>query len=157
MTAPIEGLALRMRSDGRPSAHAGGGSRVGIDLVAVADVASSLERFGTNYTSRIFTDREMADTASEPSVQASALAARFAAKEATLKVLRPTAEIPAWTQIEVIKTNGGWCELRLSGHAHSLAVQARLGQWSVSLTHEGPMAAAVVIATVDDTNGDGHG
>jgi phosphopantetheinyl transferase (holo-ACP synthase) len=36
--------------------------------------------------------------------------------------------------------------LRLSGHAAELARQSHLVEFAVSLTHEGPFAAAVVFA-----------
>ena len=66
--------------------------RVGTDLTCVADVASSIERFGDRYLRRLFTDHELDATGGAPE----RLAARFAAKEATVKVLRPTGAQPDW-------------------------------------------------------------
>ncbi len=70
--------------------------RVGVDVVAVSDVAESVDRFGDRYLDRIFTPHEVAYCRSEhgsgrgtQGYSAESLAARFAAKEAVVKVLRP--------------------------------------------------------------------
>jgi holo-[acyl-carrier protein] synthase len=126
--------------------------RVGVDLVAVADVMESVERFGDRYIQRIFTSHEIACCRSDlsprdPALRYSfeSLAARFAAKEATVKVLRPVGPRPEWRSIEVFRTEGGWCEIRLRGRASALADRAGIDRWAVSLTHEAAMAAAVVV------------
>jgi holo-[acyl-carrier protein] synthase len=120
---------------------------VGVDLVQISDVRSSLERFGDRYLQRIFTDREVADSArgDDP---APGLAARFAAKEATIKALRVDGPIPNWTSMEVRRNRGGWCdEMILTGHAAELAVRAGIARVSVSLSHESDFAVAFVVAT----------
>jgi holo-[acyl-carrier protein] synthase len=137
-------------------------ARVGVDLVAVTDVACSLERFGDRYLDRIFTPHEIACCRTgdrSPGVprgfSVESLAARFAAKEATLKVLRPEGPRPEWRSIEVHRTSGGWCEIRLFGLAAALAVDAGIEELAVSLTHEAMMAAAVVVGMC--TSGDAAG
>ena len=62
--------------------------RVGIDLVMVSRISESLERFGDRFLRRVFTDCEIAYAAAAPAHTAQRLAARFAAKEATIKALR---------------------------------------------------------------------
>ena len=122
--------------------------RVGIDLTAVGDVAQSLERFGDRYARTVYTDTELADCAGEPAVRSRGLAARFAAKEATLKALGVTSEkAPGWRQIEIRRTETGAPELVLHGLAAELAGEMGISSWAISLTHEGDMAAAVVIGT----------
>jgi holo-[acyl-carrier protein] synthase len=86
-------------------------------------------------------------------VASAGLAARFAAKEAALKVLRPTGHRPQWRSIEVRRHDGGWCTMSLSGYAAELATQAGLGELAVSLTHEEGIAAAVVVALCQDDPG----
>jgi holo-[acyl-carrier protein] synthase len=135
--------------------------RVGVDLVVVGDVARSVEHFGHRYLGRVFTEHELAccrapERPDRPQgvpggYSFESLAARFAAKEATVKVLRPEGPRPEWRSIEVHRTGAGWCEIRLSGLAATMAVEAGIVEWSVSLTHESTMAAAVVIGTC------GHG
>jgi holo-[acyl-carrier protein] synthase len=117
--------------------------RVGIDLVAVASIAESIRAHGDRYLRRIFTERELADCDGAPE----RLAARYAAKEATLKVLRPGPQdsIP-WNEIEVVRNPAGWVDLALSGRAAALAAVTGIGGLSVSLTHEAAYASAVVIA-----------
>jgi holo-[acyl-carrier protein] synthase len=75
------------------------------------------------------------------------LAARFAAKEATLKVLRPHEQGIPWNSIEVRRDPGGWVELALSGPAASLATDAGVTDLSLSISHEGQFATAVVVAS----------
>jgi holo-[acyl-carrier protein] synthase len=120
--------------------------RVGADVVSVSQVAESVENFGTRYLGRVYTEHELGSCRGVPVVRAASLAARFAAKEATIKVLRPTGHQPDWRSIEVQRHSGGWCTMALSGHAAALAEEAGIAELSVSLTHEGDIAAAVVVA-----------
>jgi holo-[acyl-carrier protein] synthase len=128
---------------------ASGTLRVGVDICQVADVAESVRCFGDRYRRRIYTDGELDYCSARPALEAERLAARFAAKEATLKVLRPSGWWPDWRSIEVRRHADGWCELHLTGDAAALAAQGGIAALSVSLTHEGPMAAAVVVAQLD--------
>jgi holo-[acyl-carrier protein] synthase len=131
--------------------------RVGVDLTSVDAVEASLVRFGSRYTDRLFTHQELRDSEGPLSARSSSLAARFAAKEATLKALRAGDDVPGWTEIEVRRDPSGWCSLELSGRAAALAQEAGLERWSVALTHEASMAAAVVVATGPESNGRGQG
>lgn len=130
--------------------------RVGADLTAVHQVADSVARFGDRYLRRVYTDHEIASCAGSSSVSAAGLAARFAAKEATIKVLRPTGHQPDWRSIEVRRDPRGWCSLSLSGHAAVLAHEAGIDEIEVSLTHEDDLAAAVVVALCHTTSASVH-
>ncbi len=154
-------------SDGLP-----GSLRVGVDLVPVADVAESVARLGRRYLYRVFTPHERAcarigadpfggspspDGDRRPSAcgySTESLAARFAAKEAALKVLRPVGARPEWRSIEVRRVAGGWCELRLSGTAATLATEAGITSLAVSVTHEPTVAAACVVGMIGTSRGD---
>jgi holo-[acyl-carrier protein] synthase len=126
-------------------------------------VAESLERFGARYLERVFTPHEIeccsradARTRSRaPGYSVESLAARFAAKEATLKVLRPVGWRPDWRSIEVRRTSGGWCEIHLSGRAATLAADAGIDELEVSLTHESMVAVAVVVGRCVGAGGTG--
>jgi holo-[acyl-carrier protein] synthase len=136
--------------------------RVGVDVVEVADVVHSVGTFGDRYVRRIFTPHEIAccsvpelappagsaapSAAGVTPYSYESLAARFAAKEATIKVLHPEGPRPEWRSIEVHRAEGGWCELRLFGLAALLAQRSGLDQLAVSLTHEASIGAAVVVA-----------
>jgi len=123
--------------------------QVGVDICAVADVAESLREFGDRYRRRVYTDGELEYCSAQPALEPQRLAARFAAKEATVKVLRPRGWWPDWRTIDVRRHADGWCELQLTGAAASLAAERGIVALSVSLTHEGPLAAAVVMAQLD--------
>jgi holo-[acyl-carrier protein] synthase len=120
--------------------------RVGADVALVGEVVASLQRFGDRYLARVFTDHEVESCRAGGASFAPSLAARFAAKEATLKVLRPVDHQPNWRSIEVRRSAEGWCEMHLTGLAARLAGEARITELAVSLTHEGDVAAAVVVA-----------
>lgn len=129
------------------SASEGVRLRVGVDIVAVDDVANSVARLGNRYLRRVYTEHERACCDGAAAVQAAGLAVRFAAKEAMVKVLRPVGPRPEWRSIEAFRYRGGACDLRLSGTAARMALAAGIDHLAVSLTHEGPYAAAVVVAT----------
>jgi holo-[acyl-carrier protein] synthase len=144
-------MAMERRSEhllfGRvDSMSTGTAIRVGADVVAVHQVAASVENLGARYLQRVYTEHELSSCAGSPSVRAAGLAARFAAKEATVKVLRPVGHQPDWRSMEVRRHPGGWCTIALTGHAAALADEAGIGELAVSLTHEGDVAAAVVVA-----------
>ncbi|MBU8895174.1 holo-ACP synthase [Corallococcus sp. M34] len=119
---------------------------VGTDLVQVSAVAASMERFGMRYLERLFTPDELAYCLREPRAAPERLAARFAAKEATFKVLRVHEEPVPWRTIEVVRSPEGYCDLALHAEALALARARGLTGFCVSLTHEADYASAVVIA-----------
>ncbi len=124
--------------------------RVGIDLVSVTAVRESLAAHGRRYLERVYTEAEVADCAGADAPDPARLAARFAAKEAAIKVLRPGPDQPVpWPSIEVRRHSGGWVGLDLHGEAAALAAAAGAGDFTVSITHAGGVAAAVVVAAVD--------
>jgi holo-[acyl-carrier protein] synthase len=116
---------------------------VGTDLTSVPEVREAIALHGDRYLQRIYTPEELADAQGDPQ----RLAARFAAKEATLKVLRPGDDPLPWNEIMVRRHPSGWTDLVLSGRAAERARAAGLDEWAVSLTHEGDLASAVVVAT----------
>jgi holo-[acyl-carrier protein] synthase len=124
--------------------------RVGIDLCSVQDVAESVATFGDRYLQRVYTPDELEYCGRDPALSSERLAARFAAKEAVVKVLRPLDARPEWRTIEVQRDPGGWCELSLTGSAAKLAREASITSLSVSLSHEAGLANAVVVATLSD-------
>jgi holo-[acyl-carrier protein] synthase len=121
-------------------------TRVGVDVARASDVHASLEAFGPRYLHRVFTDHEIAACAGSDVVRDRGLAARFAAKEALLKVLR-VGDVPVdWREVEVRRTLGGWPELVLHGELAKLADAAGLHDSSVSMTHDDDLSMAVVVA-----------
>jgi len=120
--------------------------RVGIDMIAVHAIEEAIAAHGERYLRRIFTEHELASCQTLQGPSAASLASRWAAKEATIKVLAPAQGQPEWTSIEVRRTAGGAPALQLSGTAAVLAEAAGITSLALSMTHEGPYAAAVVFA-----------
>jgi holo-[acyl-carrier protein] synthase len=121
--------------------------RLGIDLVAVATVAESLDGpHRAHYLERVYTEREVADCRDHAGeVEPHRLAARFAAKEAAIKALPGAGEGVPLAQIEVVRDGSGQVSLALTGRAAELLAEVGGGEIAVSLTHEGDYAAATVV------------
>jgi holo-[acyl-carrier protein] synthase len=118
--------------------------RVGIDLVKAVSVQEALAQHGDRYLERVYTAAEQAQCKGDPL----RLAARLAAKEATMKVLQPRAGDPLpWTDIEVVRVPDGAPRIALHGAAHRLAENAGITDLALSFTHEDEYAAAVVVGT----------
>jgi len=120
--------------------------RVGFDLVQISGIANSLHQFGAAFEARLFTDGELEYARSGTSQFAERLAARFAAKEATIKALKLGDEGVSWRDIEVRKLHDGDCDLLLHGKVAELASQLHVEQLAVSLSHDGDYAGAFVTA-----------
>jgi holo-[acyl-carrier protein] synthase len=130
------------------------GIHVGIDIVSVEDVSQSLERFGERYVQRVFTNREAEYCRSGVGrAAAERFAARFAAKEATLKALRPDMPSADWRSIEVLRHASGRCEVVLHGEAAALAARQGIRTLALSISHQADCAAAVVVAQVATPEG----
>jgi len=119
--------------------------RVGTDVEAITEVAAALDRWGRRYSQRLFTDGELAECGNA----APRLAARFAAKEATIKVLAPDDVVPRWRSIEVRTSAGGAPSLVLHDEAAVLARQRGIGPMSVSLSHGAGIGTATVVALAE--------
>jgi holo-[acyl-carrier protein] synthase len=121
--------------------------RVGFDLVSVAGVEDQLRApTRDRYLARVYTEREVAECTTGRGINAERLAARFAAKEATIKVLPPSAKGFALREIEARRSVSGMVEIDLTGTAAALAATAGIIGLSISLTHESGFAGAVVVA-----------
>jgi holo-[acyl-carrier protein] synthase len=120
---------------------------VGVDSVLVAEIETSLQTFGERYLKRIFAAEEVAYAVSAPGSMAQRLAARFAAKEATIKALNLSHEGIGFHDIAVHRRPDGAPELVLSGAAaEALARWLGSGRCSMalSLCHDDHSASAVV-------------
>jgi holo-[acyl-carrier protein] synthase len=116
---------------------------VGIDVVPVARFAEALDRT-PSLAARLFTDAEMV-TASGSARSAESLAARFAAKEALAKALGAGGAM-SWTDAEVHTDERGRPSLTVRGTVAERAATLGVTRWHVSLSHDGGIASATVIA-----------
>ena len=120
-----------------------------MDLVHIPRIEESLREFGERFVQRQFTAAEAAYASEAPGQQAQRLAARFAAKEATIKALGLHDTGLNWRDIEVMRAPDGSCTLALHGAALAAAQRQQINRVLVSLSHDGEYAAAVVAAVSD--------
>ena len=105
-------------------------------------MSDAIRDFGARYLDRVYTTAEQASYASGGPAS---LAARFAAKEAVLKLIG-TADGVDLRSVEII-TSDGRPEVHLSGRAAELAIEVGLeaADIDVSLSHTGDLALAVAV------------
>lgn len=116
---------------------------VGIDVVPVERFAAALQRT-PGLAERLFTPSERHTPAGAPR-SAESLAARFAAKEALAKALGANGGM-AWTDAVVVVDDAGRPSLEVCGTVAARADSLGVARWHVSLSHDGGIAAATVIA-----------
>lgn len=128
----------------------------GIDLIEIARIERAVARWGERFLQRIYTPAELrAYRQRLPS-----LAVRWAAKEATAKLLGVglrglggSAEKPAtavaWIEIEVLGDASGRPALYLHGRAATQAQTLGLAHIALSLSHTREHAIASVVATTE--------
>jgi len=125
---------------------------MGLDLVQISQVAQSIRHFGEAFKGRLFTRQELAyaeDDKCGSRPCAERLAARFAAKEATIKALNLGEDGIGWKDIEVLRRRDGGCELALHGPVAEIARNLGVTGSAISLSHDGDYAGAVVAITFE--------
>jgi len=119
---------------------------IGTDIIEIARIERSVERFGDAFLERVFTAGEIAYCQRKRNA-AESLAARFAAKEAGAKALGTgISRGVSWREFEVRRQPGQRPELHLSGRAAEIAGKLGIRHISLSLTHSRSVSMAVVIA-----------
>lgn len=117
----------------------------GIDLVEIARIQQSMDRFGQRFLDRIFTGAEQAYCLRKRKA-AESFAARFAAKEAAAKALGTgISHGVGWREIEVVRASSGKPGLRFHGRAAHMAAHLGADRAALSLTHTPGLAAASVL------------
>jgi holo-[acyl-carrier protein] synthase len=117
----------------------------GIDLIEIARIRHSLERFGARFRGHIYTAGEIAYCESKRVKAEESYAARFAAKEAAAKALGTgIGRGVAWREIEVRRAMGSAPTVILSGRAAARAGELGVRNITLSLTHTAEYAMALV-------------
>jgi holo-[acyl-carrier protein] synthase len=117
----------------------------GIDLIEIHRIGASIERFGSRFLERVFTEKEIAYCLRKKRTSAESFAARFAAKEAGAKALGTGISWGVtWKEIEVVRYPGRRPELVFHGRAKELAQRLGVRNISLSLTHNQSDAMASV-------------
>jgi KDO2-lipid IV(A) lauroyltransferase len=122
-------------------------NRCGIDTVAIARIERLLRETPPAGLSEIFSAEELIHAGDGPG-RAASLAARFAAKEACVKLFPREAAL--W-QIEpqdfsVTRDNYGAPQIVCTPRAAAVLARHRIGRIALSLTHDGGSASAVALA-----------
>jgi len=149
---PLAGLAGRSFEAliGGLSADAeiGAGGWCGIDLVNVASFEAAMTKTGGRLAEKCFTDAERADA----SERVERLAVRWAVKEAVAKALGTGFMTGiGFRDVEVVLNEDGAPSVVLHGPAEEAARERGFVRWSVSASHDGGFAIAMVIAFSDAT------
>lgn len=122
---------------------------IGSDVCDIRRIERSLERFGTRFTERIFTQGERARSDAR-ATRAASYAKRFAAKEACSKALGTgLARGVFWRDMEVVNLRSGQPTMRLTGGA-AIRLQQLMPPGHepfihLSLTDDMPLAQAFVV------------
>jgi holo-[acyl-carrier protein] synthase len=119
----------------------------GVDIVQIERIERVLGRYGERFLARVYSPLEVHHCRG----RAPELAARFAAKEAVSKALGVGMSVLspagiAWHDVETLSERSGKPYLVLHGRAQALAAAQGLTTWSVSLSHDGGIAVAFVVA-----------
>ena len=112
---------------------------IGVDIVDIARLEDALRRT-PDLAARLFTAAERASAS-----RSSSLAGCFAAKEALAKALGAPAGL-RWTDAEVGHGAAGKPFLMVRGTVAAAAARHGVTTWHLSLSHDGGMCVAVVVA-----------
>ncbi len=125
---------------------------LGLDIARVDRVATNIERHGDRFLARICTHAETLEAAkySHPGAKANHVAGRLAAKEAASKALGTGfTDGVTWKDFEVVRAPNGCPTLRIIGVAAQIAGRRGVSNVLLSITHDGGIAAAVVVLEGD--------
>jgi holo-[acyl-carrier protein] synthase len=119
---------------------------IGMDVVLVERFVRAVERTPL-LSDRLFTEAERHTASGNPRAPES-LAARFAAKEAVAKALGAPSGLH-WHDCEVVTDPDGRPWLTVSGTVAAAAAERGVTRWHISLSHDGGIASALVVAERD--------
>lgn len=119
---------------------------IGVDVQSISEVERSVQEFGDRYLKRVYTQYEIDSCMGSGRVFAAGLAARFAAKEALIKLLDAGGDGPPfWKSIEVRLTPSGRPVFDLHDLTQKMAKKKGVRELSLSLSHDGDTAMAAVV------------
>jgi holo-[acyl-carrier protein] synthase len=116
---------------------------IGTDIIEIARIRQAIDRWGERFLRRIYTEPELSLYSQSPQ----SLAARFACKEAVMKLLGTEKKGISWQDIETLAYPSGKPLLNLYGRAQSEANNLGIKEIDVSLSHSREYAIAAAIST----------
>ena len=117
--------------------------KCGVDIVRVNRLAEIDPKIRARFIERVFTDREQAQMRDNNE----GLSGLFAVKEAVSKALGTGIGKVAWRDIEIVHLPTGEPTLELHGYAKEITQSKGLEDWAISISHDGGLAIAMVVAT----------
>ena len=115
--------------------------RTGVDIIEISRIHAVLQRWGDRFKRRIFTEEELRYSKD----RAPQLAARFAAKEATMKLLGTGIRGVGWKDIEVVRQRGMAPEIVLHSRAKVISDKLGVSEISLSISHSREYAISFVV------------
>ncbi len=113
---------------------------IGIDIIEIARIKKAVSRWGEPFLRRVYTDAELERYYDKPA----SLAARFACKEAVMKLLGTGRNGVRWREIETLSHPNGKPLVNLYGGALHQANKLGIKEIAVSLSHSKEYAIASV-------------
>jgi len=117
---------------------------LGLDFTEIPRIRRMAAQWGDRFLHKVFTPGERA-FAEKRADSARHYAARFAAKEATMKALGVPPGL-AWHDMELVGGGNRRPRMVLTGRAEQAAAEMGVTALHVTLTHTDDLAAAVVVA-----------
>lgn len=118
---------------------------VGVDIIEIPRIEQAITRQGQPFLHRIYSLRELEACRG----RVPELAARFAAKEAVMKLLGTGLRDLRWTEIETLSNAEGKPIVYLSGGAQRAAEKIGLREIALSLAHSREYAVASALGTAE--------
>lgn len=119
--------------------------KIGTDICQINRVKLTYKKYGKRFLSRILTDKEIKYVTSNKKSLIGRLAGRFAAKEATSKVLGTGLKGVYFKEIEILRESSGAPKIVLHKRAKKKAKEKKLTNFDVSISHEKDFAIAIVV------------
>ena len=117
----------------------------GIDIVEVFRMRDAISKWGDNFLTKVFTNKEIKYSNSKRFAPQH-FAARFAAKEAVVKAFGVARKHPLnWTDIEIFNDEEGKPVILFSNDALKLKKRKKVGEVVVSMSHSKNYAVANAI------------
>ena len=119
---------------------------VGIDIIEIARIEKAIARWDERFLHRVYTDHELHLYSRKPQ----SLAARFAGKEAVMKLLGTGRRGVSWREIEILSHSSGKPLVNLYGRAQNKARKLGIKEIAVSLSHSREYAIVSVASTSEE-------
>ena len=111
---------------------------IGIDIIEIGRIKEAVDSWGERFLKRVYTEAEMVAYGHKPA----SLAARFACKEAVMKLLGTGKYGINWREVETLSHPSGKPLVNLYGRARTKADELGIRDIAVSLSHSKEYAIA---------------